>query len=134
MPPPSPVTTLKAIRVPRLGAKADAKTPMESNESPVNATGRLPKESDTDPTATTETAQAAYVAVASCPVTATEVSNSVAIATNSGANINDALWATNIPTATAARKRFTSYRPLAKEVGCWSEIRGGTETEGIALA
>jgi hypothetical protein len=105
MPPPSPVTTLRAIKVPRLGAKTDARTPTESNESPVKATGRLPKESDIGPTATTETPHAANVTVASCPATATEVLNSVAIATNNGANINDALWVTNIPKTTAARNR-----------------------------
>ncbi len=105
MPLPSPVTTLRAIKVSRLGAMADAKTPTESNESPVNATGRLPKESDIGPTATTETAHAANVTVANCPATFTEVLNSVAIATNNGANINDALWVPNIPKATAARNR-----------------------------
>ena len=105
MPPPIPVTTLRAIKVPRLGAKADANTPMESNESPVKATGLLPKESDMGPTDTTDTAHAANVAVASCPATATEVSNSVAMATNNGANINDAVIVVNSPTATAARKR-----------------------------
>ena len=105
MPPPSPVTTLRAIKIPRLGAKADAKTPIESNESPINATGLLPKESDNGPTDTTDTAHAENVAVASCPATATEVSNSAAMATNNGANINDALMVTNSPTATAARKR-----------------------------
>ena len=104
MPPPIPVTTLRAIKVPRLGAKADANTPMESNESPVKATGLLPKESDMGPTDTTDTAHAANVAVASCPATATEVSNSVAMATNNGANINDAVIVVNSPTATAARK------------------------------
>ena len=105
MPPPSPVTTLRAIKVPRFGAKADANTPMESNVSPVNATGRLPKESDNGPTVTTDTPHAANVAVASCPATATKVSNSLAIATNNGANINDALWVKNIPKATAVRNR-----------------------------
>ena len=63
MPPPSPVTALMAIKVSMLGAKADAKTPMESNDSPANATGRLPKESDMGPTATTETPHAANVTV-----------------------------------------------------------------------
>ncbi len=58
MPPPSPVTTLRAIKVPRFGAKADANTPMESNVSPVNATGRLPKESAIGPTVTTDTPHA----------------------------------------------------------------------------
>ena len=105
MPPPIPVTTLRAIKVPRLGAKADANSPIESNESPVKATGLLPKESDMGPTDTTDTAHAANVAVASCPATATEVSNSVAMATNNGANINDAVIVVNSPTATAARKR-----------------------------
>jgi hypothetical protein len=38
-------------------------------------------------------------------VTATDVSNSVAMATSKGANMNDALWAANSPTATAAKKR-----------------------------
>ena len=88
MPPPSPVNTLRAIRVPRFGAKAEARTLMESKESPVNATGLLPKESDKGPTETTDTAQAANVAVATCPATATDVSKSAAMATNNGANIN----------------------------------------------
>ena len=105
MPPPNPVTTLRATKVPRLGAKADANTPMASNESSVKATGLLPKESDMGPTDIAETAQAANVAVASWPATATEVSNSVAMATNNGANINDAVIVVNSPTATAARKR-----------------------------
>ena len=106
MPPPIPVTTLRAIKVPRLGAKADAKTPTESNVSPTSATGRLPKESDIGPTVTTDTAHAANVAVASCPVTAKEVSKSVAMSTNNGANINAAVMVVNSPMATAARKRI----------------------------
>ena len=105
MPPPSPVTTLRAIKIPRLGAKAEANTPIERSVNPARATGLRPMESDKGPTVTTETAHAAKVTVASCPVTATEVSNSVAKSTNNGANINDALMVTNSPTATAARKR-----------------------------
>jgi len=90
MPPPSPVTTRRAIKIPRLGAKAEARIPMVSNESQINATGRLPNESDTEPTATTETAHAANVTVASCPVTATDVSNAAAMGANNGTNMNDA--------------------------------------------
>ena len=105
MPPPRPVTALNAIKVPRLGAKADANILMASNVSPINATGRLPKESDNGPTATTEIPHAANVAVASCPATATDVSNSVAKATNNGANIRFALWVKSSPNATAAMNR-----------------------------
>ena len=120
MPAPSPVTTLSAISDSRLGAKADAKTPTESNESPDNATSRLPKESDSGPTVITETAHAANVTVASCPATATEVSNSAAMETNNGANINDALWVANSPTATAARKRRWF---IVKRAGRWGSIK-----------
>ena len=106
MPPPSPVNTLRAIKVQRFGAKADAKTLMESKESPANATGRLPRESDNGPTVTTETAQAAKVAAATCPATATDVSNSAAMATNNGANINAEPCVLKKASATAAKKRF----------------------------
>ena len=106
MPPPNPVNTLRAIKVSRFGAKADANTLIASKESPVNATGRLPNESDNGPTETTDIAQAAKVAVATCPATATDVSNSAAIATNNGANINAELCVEKKARATAAKKRF----------------------------
>ena len=105
MPPPSPVNTLRTMRVPRFGAKADANTLIERKESPVNATGRLPKESDNGPTETTDTAQAAKVAVATCPATATDVSKSSAMATNNGANINAVPCVAKNAMATAAKKR-----------------------------
>ena len=109
-----------------MGAKAEANTPMESNESPVKATGLLPKESDMGPTDTTDTAHAANVTVASCPATATEVSKSVAMATNNGANINDAVIVVNSPTATAARKRswlIVSAPGIYPDRGRWLWMR-----------
>lgn len=106
IPPPSPVTTLVTIKVSRLGANAEAKTPTASSDSPASATGRRPSESDKGPTETTDMAQAAKVAVPTCPATATDRSNSAAISTNNGANINDELWVKKKARATAAKNRF----------------------------
>ncbi len=50
MPPVNPVTTLNAIKTPKLEAKLDAKTLIPSKPSPAAVTGLRPKESEIDPT------------------------------------------------------------------------------------
>jgi hypothetical protein len=105
MPPPSPEIALRAIKVPMLGAKAEAKTLTVSNVSPINATGRLPNESDKGPTETTEKPHAANVTVLSCPATETEVLKSAAMATSSGANIKEVLMVAKSPKPTETMKR-----------------------------
>ena len=64
IPPARPVNTLRARSASILGAKADPMTDAERTSKPARATGRRPKESDKGPTETTETPQAAKVAVA----------------------------------------------------------------------
>ena len=105
MPAPSPVDILAAINNSRLGANADAKTPVASSDNPVSATGRLPSESDRGPTQNKDTPQAANVAVATCPEIDTDVSNSAAISTSNGANISAEAWVEKNAKATAAKKR-----------------------------
>lgn len=105
MPPPSPEIALRAIKVPMLGAKAEAKTLTASNVSPINATGRLPNESDKGPTETTEKPHAANVTVLNCPATEIEVSKSAAMATSSGANIKEVLMVAKSPKPTETMKR-----------------------------
>ena len=74
-----PISTLRTRNTSMLGANADASTAATKISSPARITGRRPKESDSGPTVSKETAQAAKVAVASCPATGTEISRSVEI-------------------------------------------------------
>ena len=74
MPPVNPVTTLNAIKTPKLEAKLDAKTLIPSKPSPAAVTGLRPKESEIDPTEITEMAQTANVTAACCPAAATDMS------------------------------------------------------------
>ena len=55
--------------------------------SPINAMGRRPNESEKGPANGAKIAQEKDVAAVSCPATATDVSNSLAIPTNKGPSI-----------------------------------------------
>ena len=55
--------------------------------SPINAMRRRPNESEKGPANGAKTAQVKDVAAISCPATATDVSNSLAIPTNKGPSI-----------------------------------------------
>ena len=86
-PPPKPASTRRAIITSILGAKADARRETTTRNTPARASGLRPMESASGPTATMETAQAAKVAVANCPATATVTSRSVAISTRRAGTI-----------------------------------------------
>ena len=105
MPPVNPVTTLNAIKTPKLEAKLDAKTLIPSKPSPATVTGFRPKESEIDPTEITEMAQAANVTAANCPAAATDMSNSLDRSTKSGASMSPTLWVRNIAEPVSARNR-----------------------------
>ena len=72
--------------------------------------GRRPKESDNGPTEKTETPQAAYVAVANCAATATEIFISSDISTKRAVTIRFAFMAPKTPMKRPARNSglFTS--------------------------
>ena len=105
MPPVNPVTTLNAIKTPKLEAKLDAKTLIPSKPSPATATGLRPKESEIGPTEITEMAQAANVTAASCPAAATDMSNSSDRSTKSGASMSPTLCVRNIAEPVSASNR-----------------------------
>jgi len=71
--------------------------------------------------------------VATCPATATDVSNSSAIATNNGANIRDELDVEKNARATAAMKRFW-FRAcfMARLVGRAGRPTGADPLIGVA--
>ena len=111
MPPPRPVITLNTKRTPRLGAKAEAMTEAVRTSIPTNAIGRRPKESESGPPTTTDTAHAAKVAVASWPATGTDTSMSDAISTKSGGTISVAFCAARTESESTATNHASNSRP-----------------------
>ncbi len=110
VPAPKPVKILSTSSVSKLGANADPIRDPETSSNPARAMGRRPKESDNGPTEKTETPQAAKVAVANCPATATETSMSVDISTRRAVTIRFAFMAPKTATKRPARNSalFTS--------------------------
>ena len=94
----------------KLGAKAHPIRDPAISNNPARAMGRRPKESDNGPTEKTEAPQAAWVAVANCPATATDICRSVAISAKSAATIRFAFVAPKTATKRTARNSalFTS--------------------------
>ena len=105
VPPPRPLKTLSAISVSKFGANADPIRDPTRSSNPARAMGRRPKESDNGPTEKTDTLQAANVAVANCPATATEICISSDISTSRAGIISVAFMAPKTLMKRHARNR-----------------------------